>query len=78
MDWSFCELVEVIPGKVAGEPFLVGTRIPVSAIIDNFEAFLEEGSNPEEAFAETLDCYPSAGVQRVRDTLAYYAERAER
>jgi uncharacterized protein (DUF433 family) len=72
MDWSGCELIEVIPGKVSGAPLLVGTRIPVSAIIENYEAFLDEGVTPDEAFAETLDCYPSAGAQRVRDLLAYY------
>ncbi len=72
MDWAGCELVEVIPGKVSGAPLLVGTRIPVSAIIENYEAFLDESGNPDEALAETLDCYPSAGVQRVRDVLAYY------
>lgn len=72
MDWSGCELVEVIPGKVSGAPLLVGTRIPVSAIIENYEAFLDEGSTPDEAIAETLDCYPSAGAQRVRAILSYY------
>ncbi len=72
MDWTDCELVEAIPGKVSGVPLLVGTRIPVSAIIENYEAFLAESGNPDEALAETVDCYPSAGVQRVRDILAYY------
>ncbi len=72
MDWSGCELVEVIPGKVSGAPLLVGTRIPVAAIIDNYEAFLEEGNKPEEAIAETVDCYPAAGTARVRDLLSYY------
>ena len=72
MDWSGCELVETVPGKVSGAPVLVGTRIPVAAIVDNYEAFLEEGSSPEEAIAETLDCYPGAGEQRVRDILTYY------
>jgi len=72
MDWSDCELVEVVPGKVSGAPLLVGTRIPVAAIIDNYEAFLDDGSKPEEAIAQTLDCYPAAGAQRVRDILAYH------
>jgi uncharacterized protein (DUF433 family) len=71
MDWSGCELVEVVPGKVSGAPLLIGTRIPVAAIIDNYEAFLDEGSSPDEALAETLDCYPGAGERRLRDILAY-------
>jgi len=72
MDWSDCELVEVVPGKASGAALLVGTRIPVAAIVDNYEAFLDEGSNPEKALAETIDCYPAAGAQRVRDILSYY------
>ena len=72
MDWAGCELVEVIPGKVSGAPLLVGTRIPVAAIVDNYEAFLDEGSGPEEAVTETIECYPEAGARRVRDILAYY------
>jgi len=71
-EWSDCELVEMIPGKVSGAPLLVGTRIPVAAIIDNYEGFLEDGNSPEVALAETLDCYPGAGERRVREVLAYY------
>jgi uncharacterized protein (DUF433 family) len=35
IDWSGCDLVEVIPGKVSGAPLLKGTRLPVSAITEN-------------------------------------------
>jgi uncharacterized protein (DUF433 family) len=28
-DWSYCPLVEVIPGKVSGAPLLKNTRLPV-------------------------------------------------
>jgi uncharacterized protein (DUF433 family) len=36
-DWSDCPLVEVKPGVQSGVPVLRGTRLPVSAIIDNFD-----------------------------------------
>jgi uncharacterized protein (DUF433 family) len=72
MDWSGLNTVERIPGKVSGAPLLAGTRIPVAAIVENYEAFLAEGSSPEQAIAETLDCYPAAGEQRVREVLAYH------
>ena len=36
IDWSRCPLVEMKPQVQSGAPVLRGTRIPVSAIIDNF------------------------------------------
>jgi uncharacterized protein (DUF433 family) len=37
IDWSECPLVEVKPGVQSGTPVLRGTRLPVSAIVDNFD-----------------------------------------
>ena len=37
MDWTDCELVEVIPGKVSGVPLIKGTRIPADTIVENRE-----------------------------------------
>ena len=38
LDWSQCPVVESIPGKVSGAWVLKGTRMPVSAILENLEA----------------------------------------
>lgn len=38
LDWSQCDAVESIPGKVSGAWVLKGTRMPVSAIFENLEA----------------------------------------
>ena len=37
IDWSECPLVEVNPGVQSGAPVLLGTRMPASAIVDNFD-----------------------------------------
>ena len=37
IDWSECPLVEVKPGVHSGAPVLLGTRMPVDAIVDNFD-----------------------------------------
>jgi uncharacterized protein (DUF433 family) len=37
IDWSECPLVEIKPGVQSGAPVLRGTRLPVSAIVDNFD-----------------------------------------
>jgi len=73
VNWSECRLVEVIPGKVSGAPLLKNTRLPVDAITSNYDAFRDEGSSPEAAVAETLDCYPETGVDNIRAILSYRA-----
>jgi uncharacterized protein (DUF433 family) len=75
IDWSGCDLVEVIPGKVSGAPLLRNTRLPVEAITGNYDAFLEEGLSPDQAIAETLDCYPGAGLENIKAILDYRAAR---
>lgn len=37
IDWSECPLVEVKAGVQSSAPVLRGTRMPVSAIVDNFD-----------------------------------------
>jgi uncharacterized protein (DUF433 family) len=71
LDWSDCSLVEVIPGKVSGVPLLMNTRLPVEAITGNYDAFREEGLSPDAAIADTLDCYPEAGIEAIKAILNY-------
>jgi uncharacterized protein (DUF433 family) len=75
MDWSDCEIVEVVPGKGSGAPLLVGTRIPVEAITVNYESSLQEGMSSDEAIAELSENYPGAGIERIKNLLAYYQSR---
>jgi uncharacterized protein (DUF433 family) len=37
IDWSECPLVEMKQGLQSGAPVLRGTRMPVGAIVDNFD-----------------------------------------
>ncbi len=73
-DWSDCPLVEFIPGKVSGAPLLKNTRLPVEAITRNYDAFRDEGLLADAAIAETLDCYPEAGIEAIKAILDYRAE----
>ncbi len=74
IDWSDCPLVEVIPGKVSGALLLKNTRLPVEAITGNYDAFRAEGLSWDDAIAETLDCYPEAGIDAIKAILRYRAE----
>jgi len=37
MDWTGCDEVEQIPGKVSGVPLLKGTRVQADAIAENYD-----------------------------------------
>jgi uncharacterized protein (DUF433 family) len=63
MDWSGCELVEVIEGKHSGDPLIKGTRIPADAILDSYDY----GSSVEEI----AESYPSASPETIEALLEY-------
>ncbi len=62
IDWSDCSLVEAKPGVLSGAPVLRGTRMPVDAIVDNFDF----GVSVAE-IAEQFEIQPD----RVEAVLAY-------
>ena len=66
MDWSGCEMVEVVPGKVSGLPVLRGSRVPADQVLENHDA----GESVEE-IAYNFDLKP----EDVRAVLAYAAGR---
>ena len=59
IDWSECPLVEVKPTVQSGAPVLRGTRMPVNAIVDNYDY----GVSVDE-IAEQFEI-PAEGVEAV-------------
>jgi uncharacterized protein (DUF433 family) len=47
LDWSECDAVERIPGKVSGVWLFKGTRVPVKALFEN----LEDGASVDDFLA---------------------------
>jgi len=37
IDWTACELIECVPGKVSGRPVVGGTRIMPDGISNSYE-----------------------------------------
>ena len=37
IDWTQCELIECVPGKVSGRPVVRGTRILPAAIVGSYD-----------------------------------------
>jgi len=69
IDWSECTLVETKPGVQSGAPVLRGTRMPVDAILDNFDY----GVSAEE-IAEQFEVPP----EHVKAILAYANQQPRR
>jgi uncharacterized protein (DUF433 family) len=68
MDWSGCELVEVIAGKVSGQPLVKGTRIPASLLVDDLKSGMK--------LNEIAETFPSVGEDTIRSVLMYAIERS--
>jgi uncharacterized protein (DUF433 family) len=62
LDWSQCDAVESIPGKVSGAWVFRGTRMPVQTVFENLEA----GLSLEEV-TEVFDVTP----QEVKAVLGF-------
>jgi hypothetical protein len=54
IDWTQCELIEQIPGKVSGRPIVRGTRILPDAIVNSYDA-----GEPLDLIRETIRGFPS-------------------
>ena len=63
MDWSGCDLVEVDPEKVGGQPVVKGTRVPAEVVLIDEEY----GRTPEQTHAS----FPTLGVPTIRSLLAF-------
>jgi uncharacterized protein (DUF433 family) len=62
IDWSKCDDVESVPGRVSGAWVIKGTRVQAQAVVDNAKA----GCTPEEiAGPDIFPSIPLAVVQRV-------------
>ncbi len=65
LDWTKCDAVEQVPGKMSGAWVFKGTRMPVQTIFDNLEA----GMSPQE-ITEVFDVTP----EEVRAVLHFAGE----
>lgn len=66
MDWTGCNELECVPGKVGGRPVVKGTRIEPDLLL--LEA--EFGRTPEETHAD----FPTLSVRTIRAIQAFAME----
>ena len=63
IDWTGCELVERIPGKVSGRPIVRGTRILADTIVQDAEL-----GSPLEEIHEN---YPDLSIEVIRRLISF-------
>jgi uncharacterized protein (DUF433 family) len=63
IDWTGCELVEHIPGKVSGRPIVRGTRILADTIVQDAEL----GSSLEEI----RENYPDLSLTAIHELISF-------
>jgi uncharacterized protein (DUF433 family) len=63
MDWTNCELVEQVPGKVSGKPVIKGTRILANTIVEDHEL----GASVDEIH----ESFPSLPIDTIRKVLEF-------
>lgn len=57
VNWSACELIEQVPGKVSGRPVVRGTRILPDAILNSYEL--------GDSIAEIHEGFPALSISQI-------------
>jgi uncharacterized protein (DUF433 family) len=58
IDWTACELIERVPGKVSGRPVVVGTRIMPDAILHSYEL--------GDSFEDIHEGFPTLSIAQIK------------
>ena len=70
IDWTTCELIERIPGKVSGRPIVRGTRILPDAIVDSYDL--------GESIDELHEGFPALSVEQIKRLIEFaHAQRGQ-
>ena len=63
IDWTACELIEQIPGKVSGRPIVRGTRIIPDVIVNSFEM--------GDSIEEIQEDWPSLTIAQIKRLIEF-------
>ena len=70
IDWTLCELIEQVPGKVSGRPVVRGTRILPDAIAGSYDL--------GETIEELCEGFPSLTETQIRRLIEFaHAQRIQ-
>jgi uncharacterized protein (DUF433 family) len=63
IDWTQCELIEQIPGKVSGRPIVRGTRILPDAIVNSYDM--------GESIQDIQEDWPSLSLAQIKRLIEF-------
>ena len=70
IDWTACELIERVPGKVSGRPVVRGTRIMPDAIVGSYDL--------GETIDELREGFPTLSVAQIERLIEFaHAQRGQ-
>ena len=70
IDWTTCELIECVPGKVSGRPVVRGTRIMPDAIVGSYDL--------GETIDELREGFPTLSVAQIERLIEFaHAQRGQ-
>jgi uncharacterized protein (DUF433 family) len=63
IDWTACELIEQIPGKVSGRPIVRGTRILPDGIVNSYDM--------GESIEDIHEDWPSLSIAQIKRLIEF-------
>jgi uncharacterized protein (DUF433 family) len=70
IDWTQCELIECVPGKVSGRPVVRGTRIMPEAIVGSYDL--------GESIQELREGFPTLSEAQIKRLIEFaHAQRKQ-
>ncbi len=63
IDWTDCELIEQIPGKVSGRPIVRGTRIMPDGIVNSYDM--------GESIEDIHEDWPSLSIAQIKRLIEF-------
>jgi uncharacterized protein (DUF433 family) len=67
IDWTACDLIERVPGKVSGRPVVRGTRIMPDAILHSYEL--------GDSFEEIRGGFPTLSIAQIERLVEFGLEQ---
>ena len=69
IDWTACELIEQIPGKVSGRPIVRGTRIMPDGIVNSYDM--------GESIEDIHEDWPSLSIAQIKRLIEFAHDHRE-
>jgi uncharacterized protein (DUF433 family) len=70
IDWTQCELIEQVPGKVSGRPIVRGTRILPDGIVNSYDM--------GESIEDIRENWPSLSLAQIKRLIEFAHAHRER